>query len=134
VGSEEERANKVMAELYRPLHLNRSPILTTGRRTAELIKYAANARIGSKFLHAGAGYGGSCFPKDTLALIKTGQDDDAPIRIVETVGTSMRRASARWRARWSPPWARACAARPSRSWGSRSSQTPTTCATRRRSR
>jgi UDPglucose 6-dehydrogenase len=119
VGSEEERANKVMAELYRPLHLNRSPILTTGRRTAELIKYAANAflatkitfideiadlcervgadvqdvsrgigldnRIGPKFLHAGAGYGGSCFPKDTLALIKTGQDYDAPIRIVETV-------------------------------------------------
>ena len=91
----------------------------TGRRTAELIKYAANAflatkitfineiadlcekvdadvqdvargigldnRIGSKFLHAGPGYGGSCFPKDTLALIKTGQDAGAPIRIVETV-------------------------------------------------
>jgi UDPglucose 6-dehydrogenase len=119
VGSEEERATKVMAELYRPLHLNRSPILVTGRRTAELTKYAANAflatkitfineiadlcervgadvqdvargigldnRIGSKFLHAGAGYGGSCFPKDTLALIKTGQDFEAPIRIVETV-------------------------------------------------
>ncbi|MFL5080227.1 MAG: UDP-glucose dehydrogenase family protein [Microvirga sp.] len=42
-------------------------------------------RIGSKFLHAGPGYGGSCFPKDTLALIKTAQDYDAPIRIVETV-------------------------------------------------
>ena len=42
-------------------------------------------RIGSKFLHAGPGYGGSCFPKDTLALIKTGQDAGAPIRIVETV-------------------------------------------------
>jgi UDPglucose 6-dehydrogenase len=119
VGTEEERASKVMAELYRPLYLNRSPILTTGRRTAELIKYAANAflatkitfinevadlcervgadvqdvargigldnRIGGKFLHAGAGYGGSCFPKDTLALIKTGQDHEAPLRIVETV-------------------------------------------------
>ena len=42
-------------------------------------------RIGSKFLHAGPGYGGSCFPKDTLALIKTAQDYGAPVRIVETV-------------------------------------------------
>jgi UDPglucose 6-dehydrogenase len=42
-------------------------------------------RIGSKFLHAGPGYGGSCFPKDTLALVKTAQDYGAPIRIVETV-------------------------------------------------
>jgi UDPglucose 6-dehydrogenase len=42
-------------------------------------------RIGSKFLHAGPGYGGSCFPKDTLALIKTAQDHAAPIRLVETV-------------------------------------------------
>jgi UDPglucose 6-dehydrogenase len=42
-------------------------------------------RIGSKFLHAGPGYGGSCFPKDTLALLKTAQDYEAPQRIVETV-------------------------------------------------
>jgi UDPglucose 6-dehydrogenase len=42
-------------------------------------------RIGSKFLHAGPGYGGSCFPKDTLALIKTAQDHDSPMRIVEAV-------------------------------------------------
>jgi UDPglucose 6-dehydrogenase len=42
-------------------------------------------RIGSKFLHAGPGFGGSCFPKDTLALIKTGQDNESPLRIVETV-------------------------------------------------
>jgi UDPglucose 6-dehydrogenase len=132
VGTEEERASKVMAELYRPLHLNSSPILTTGRRTAELIKYAANAflatkitfineiadlcervganvqdvargigldnRIGGKFLHAGAGYGGSCFPKDTLALIKTGQDYEAPLRIVEMVASvneARKRAMAR---------------------------------------
>jgi UDPglucose 6-dehydrogenase len=42
-------------------------------------------RIGGKFLHAGPGYGGSCFPKDTLALIKTAQDYAAPVRLVETV-------------------------------------------------
>ncbi|WP_036284440.1 UDP-glucose/GDP-mannose dehydrogenase family protein [Methylocystis sp. ATCC 49242] len=42
-------------------------------------------RIGAKFLHAGPGYGGSCFPKDTLALIKTGQDEGSSLRIVETV-------------------------------------------------
>ncbi|MBZ6076317.1 UDP-glucose dehydrogenase family protein [Microvirga puerhi] len=119
IGTEDERAARVMTEIYRPLYLNQSPLLVTARRTAELIKYAANAflatkitfineianlceqvganvqdvargigldnRIGSKFLHAGPGYGGSCFPKDTLALIKTAQDYDAPMRIVETV-------------------------------------------------
>ena len=119
VGAEDERAKEIMAELYRPLYLNAAPILFTGRRTAELIKYAANAflatkitfineiaelcekvdvdvqevargigldnRIGTKFLHAGPGFDGSCFPKDALALIKTGQDHDAPVRIVETI-------------------------------------------------
>src|ERR687890_1382483 len=119
VGAEDERAQHALREIYRPLFLNRAPILITGRRTAELTKYAANAflavkisfineiadlceavdadvqdvargigldnRIGAKFLHAGPGYGGSCFPKDTLALIKTAQDYAAPIRIVETV-------------------------------------------------
>src|SRR6201997_4620269 len=48
VGTEEPRAAKVMNELYRPLYLNRSPIITTGRRTAELIKYAANAFLATK--------------------------------------------------------------------------------------
>jgi Predicted UDP-glucose 6-dehydrogenase len=48
VGTEDARASKVMAELYRPLYLNRSPIVTTGRRTAELIKYAANAFLATK--------------------------------------------------------------------------------------
>jgi UDPglucose 6-dehydrogenase len=119
VGSADARAREVMTELYRPLYLNHSPILFTDRRTAELIKYAANAflatkitfineiadlaekvgadvqeiargigldnRIGSKFLHAGPGFGGSCFPKDSVALIKTGQDYEAPLRIVEAV-------------------------------------------------
>ena len=122
VGTEDARARDVMTELYRPLFLNQSPILFTARRTAELIKYAANAflatkitfineiadlceavgadvqdvsrgigldnRIGAKFLHAGPGYGGSCFPKDTLALVKTAQDAGAPVRIVEAVAAS----------------------------------------------
>ena len=117
VGIEDERARAVMAELYRPLSLNETPILFTGRRTSELIKYAANAflamkitfineiadlcealgadvqqvargigldnRIGSKFLHAGPGYGGSCFPKDTLALVRTAADAGSPIQLVE---------------------------------------------------
>ena len=43
-----------------------------------------DGRIGSKFLHAGPGYGGSCFPKDTLALAKTAQDFDSPVRLIET--------------------------------------------------
>lgn len=119
VGTDDARARDVMAAIYRPLYLNAAPILFTSRRTAELIKYAANAflatkvafinevadlcekvgadvqqvargigldnRIGSKFLHAGPGFGGSCFPKDARALIKTGQDHAAPLRIIETV-------------------------------------------------
>jgi UDPglucose 6-dehydrogenase len=119
IGVEDERAQSVMQEVYRPLYLNRAPFLFTSRRTSELTKYAANAflatkitfineiadlcervganvqdvargigldnRIGGIFLHAGPGYGGSCFPKDTQALIKTAQDHGAPIRIVEMV-------------------------------------------------
>ena len=55
-------------------------------------------RIGSKFLHAGPGFGGSCFPKDTRALIKTAQDYDAPLRILEEVNSvndTRKRAMAR---------------------------------------
>ena len=55
-------------------------------------------RIGAKFLHAGPGYGGSCFPKDTLALVKTAQDFGTPIRLVETtvaVNDQRKRAMAR---------------------------------------
>jgi UDPglucose 6-dehydrogenase len=119
VGTDDERARRLMTELYRPLYINETPILFTSRRTAELIKYASNAflatkitfinemaelcekvganvqevargmgldgRIGSKFLHAGPGFGGSCFPKDTSALVAIGQRHAAPLRIVETV-------------------------------------------------
>jgi UDPglucose 6-dehydrogenase len=119
IGSDDERALAVMRQVYRPLYINKSPIVEMSRRSAELTKYAGNAflatkitfineiadlcekvgadvqdvsrgigldgRIGNKFLHAGPGYGGSCFPKDTLALLKTSQDYDAPQRIVEAV-------------------------------------------------
>ncbi|MET4897576.1 UDP-glucose/GDP-mannose dehydrogenase family protein [Sphingomonadaceae bacterium jetA1] len=119
VGGHDERGMAVMREIYRPLSLNRAPVIEMSRRGAELTKYAGNAflatkitfineiadlcekvgadvqevargigldnRIGSKFLHAGPGYGGSCFPKDTLALLKTSQDYEAPQRIVEAV-------------------------------------------------
>ena len=132
IGTDDTRARETMAELYRPLYLNAPPIMVTDRRTAELIKYAANAflatkitfineiadlaekvgadvqevargigldnRIGGKFLHAGPGFGGSCFPKDAAALIKTGQDNNAPLRIVETVAAvndARKRAMAR---------------------------------------
>jgi UDPglucose 6-dehydrogenase len=121
VGAEDARARNTLAEIYRPLNLNQTPILYTTRRDAELIKYAANAflatkitfineiadlcekvganvqevargigldnRIGSKFLHAGPGFGGSCFPKDVRALIKTAQDHEVSLRILETVAT-----------------------------------------------
>lgn len=119
VGAHSDRAFASLHELYRPLYLNETPLVKTQRRTAELIKYAANGflamkisfineisdlcdavganvqqvakgigldnRIGSKFLHAGPGYGGSCFPKDTLALSKTAHDYNSPISIIDTV-------------------------------------------------
>src|SRR5438045_5903555 len=108
-----------MGYTYRPQSLNQATLMFTERRTAEMIKYAANAflatkitfineiadlaervgadvqevargigmdnRIGSKFLHAGPGFGGSCFPKDTRALVKTALDHDGQLRIVEAV-------------------------------------------------
>lgn len=119
VGTDDERARKLIGDIYRPLSLNQAPVMFTARRAAELIKYAANAflatkitfineiadlaekvgadvqeiargigldnRIGTKFLHAGPGFGGSCFPKDTRALLKTALDHDVPLRIVESV-------------------------------------------------
>lgn len=119
VGTDDERARKIIGDIYRPLSLNQAPIMYTARRTAEMIKYAANAflatkitfineiadlsekvgvnvqevargigldnRIGTKFLHAGPGFGGSCFPKDTRALLKIAQDHDVSLRIVDAV-------------------------------------------------
>src|SRR6059058_3685 len=132
VGTSDERGRKLMGDIYRPLSLNQAPLMFTERRTAEMIKYAANAflatkitfineiadlsekvganvqevargigldnRIGTKFLHAGPGFGGSCFPKDTKALIKSAQDYDVQMRIleaVETVNDTRKRAMAR---------------------------------------
>ena len=74
-------------------------------------------RIGSKFLHAGPGYGGSCFPKDVRALIKTAQDHDVPMRIleaVETVNDIRKRAMAR-KVSAAICWS-CCGAKPSRYW------------------
>ena len=129
IGTDDERARTVMAEIYRPLSLNDFPVVYTSRRTSELIKYAGNAflalkitfineiadlcekvgadvqqvakgigldgRIGSKFLNAGPGYGGSCFPKDTVALVRTAQQYETPMRLVEaTVEVNARRKKA----------------------------------------
>ncbi|NNG03916.1 MAG: UDP-glucose/GDP-mannose dehydrogenase family protein [Inquilinus sp.] len=119
IGADSDKAVAVLRRLYRPLYLIETPIVTTTRETAELIKYAANSflatkitfinevadfceqvganvhdvaraigldgRIGRKFLHAGPGFGGSCFPKDTQAFVHSGREFGAPQRIVESV-------------------------------------------------
>ena len=118
-GVDSEYAVNIKKKLYRPLNLRETPIMFTGRETAELIKYASNGflatkisfinemsdicekvgadvqqvakgigldgRIGSKFLHPGPGFGGSCFPKDTRALAETGRKCKARTKIVESV-------------------------------------------------
>jgi UDPglucose 6-dehydrogenase len=117
IGVESERSEQVLQEVYKPLFLRDTPIVSTTIETAELTKYAANAflavkisfineiasvceavgadvaalakgigmdgRIGNKFLHPGPGYGGSCFPKDTLALMRIVQEHGESVRIVE---------------------------------------------------
>jgi len=118
IGTESERAEKLMRAIYRPLYLLDTPIVHCPRiETAELIKYASNSflavkisfineiatladrvgadvsqvakamgldrRIGGKFLHAGLGYGGSCFPKDTHAICHIARDHGEQMSIVE---------------------------------------------------
>ncbi len=119
VGTATAKARKIMEQVYRPIVRTGRPLLLTDIRSAEIIKYAANAflatkitfinevanfcelaggnvkevarglgydsRIGSRFLYAGIGYGGSCFPKDVKAFIKTGQEYRSNFRLLEIV-------------------------------------------------
>ena len=119
VGTETEKAEKVMTRLYRPLMLQNFRVIFMDIPSAEMTKYAANAmlatrisfmndianlcervganvdsvrkgigtdsRIGSKFLYAGCGYGGSCFPKDVKALVHTGLENGYHMEVIEAV-------------------------------------------------
>ena len=119
IGVENERARKVMEEVYEPLTRKGYPLFVTNIKSAEIIKYASNSflatkisfindianlcglvgadvkdvargmgldhRIGAKFLQAGVGYGGACFPKDVKALLTTSRELKRPLRILEAV-------------------------------------------------
>lgn len=119
VGTDSERARKLMDSLYKSFTQNGHPVIFTDIASAEMTKYAANAmlatrisfmndlanlcekvgadinmirkgigsdtRIGSKFLNAGTGYGGSCFPKDVKALIKTADQNGYSLEILKAV-------------------------------------------------
>ncbi len=119
VGTESEKAEKIMQRLYKPFLLNGHPLLFMDIPSAELTKYAANSmlatkisfmndianlceivgadvnmvrkgigsdtRIGHKFIYAGSGYGGSCFPKDVKALIKTADENKYSLEILKAV-------------------------------------------------
>lgn len=121
VGTDDVRAAEILRDLYAPFVRTGSPVLIMDVRTAEMVKYAANAflttrisfmneianlceevganvemirkglgtdaRIGPAFLFPGVGFGGSCFPKDTLALIQTGREHKYPMHILEAVNT-----------------------------------------------
>jgi UDPglucose 6-dehydrogenase len=119
VGTDSERAQKMMARLYKPFMLSGERMIFTDIPSAEMIKYAANSmlatrisfmndianlcekvgadvdmvrkgigadtRIGRKFLYPGCGYGGSCFPKDVKALIKTAEQNGCDMRVLKAV-------------------------------------------------
>jgi len=122
IGTETKKSEKIMRELYRPLYLIETPIISTNIATAEIIKYASNSflatkigfinqvadlceevganvqdvakgmgidkRIGPKFLHAGPGFGGSCFPKDVKAFVTTAKKHNIDFSILEAVNSS----------------------------------------------
>ena len=122
VGTENEKSEKIMKELYRPLYLRETPVFNTSIETAEIIKYASNSflatkigfinevadlceavganvqdvskamgidqRIGAKFLNAGPGYGGSCFPKDVKAFSSTAKKFKVDLSIINAVHKS----------------------------------------------
>ncbi len=117
IGAEETKAFEILKEVYRPLYVNKTPIMHTNIETSEMIKYASNAflalkisyineianlcdkvgadvhqvatamgkdgRISSKFLHPGPGYGGSCFPKDTKALVNIAKENGLNFKTIE---------------------------------------------------
>ena len=122
IGTENKKSENIMKELYRPLYLRETPLVSTSIETSEIIKYASNSflatkigfineiadlcesvganvqdvskalgidqRIGSKFLNAGPGYGGSCFPKDVKAFISTADKFNVNLSIVSAVHKS----------------------------------------------
>ena len=119
IGTESERAQKVMKRLYKPFLLNGHPILFMDILSSEMTKYAANSmlatkisfindianlcevvgadvdavrkgigsdvRIGNKFIYPGTGYGGSCFPKDVQALVRTADENGYSLDILKAV-------------------------------------------------
>jgi len=119
IGTDSERAEKLMRRLYKPFLLNGHPIIFMDITSAEMTKYAANSmlatkisfmndianlcevvgadvnmvrrgigsdtRIGNKFIYPGVGYGGSCFPKDVKALIRTGDEFHRSLEILKAV-------------------------------------------------
>ena len=119
VGTDSERAEKIIKRLYKPFTLNGHPIIFMDIMSSEMTKYTANAmlatkisfmndianlceivganinmvrkgigsasRIGNKFIYPGTGYGGSCFPKDVKALIKTAAENDYDLQVLQAV-------------------------------------------------
>ena len=122
IGTESKKSEKLMRDLYRPLNLIETPIVSTTIETSEVIKYASNSflatkigfinqvadlceavganvqdvakgmgidkRIGAKFLHAGPGFGGSCFPKDVKAFAATAKKFNINFSILNAVKSS----------------------------------------------